>query len=140
MAYQLEGLAPLSRLPAVPLDLVLENLDLASIKNLRLTSRWLSDNCLGPRFKSFLREPTTDLSRSSLDNLDALVSHPYLRSTVKSITIMALTYNTSALYYIISGGRRANFFRRVYHEEVKDSFTPEEMAAAKEEYEWIRLG
>lgn len=98
--------ATLHHLPAPPTQIILENLDLASLKNLRLTCRALSDNCIGPRFQSFFPVIKTDLSENSLRSLDKLVSNPLLRPVVKSITVLAMVYNFHNLEYILRTKKR----------------------------------
>lgn len=91
----------LDRLPPEVVERIIQYVDLDTIKSLRLTSRVLGERCLGPRFKSFLKRQTTDLTKRSLQSLCALASHPTLRPVVKNLTIMATVYDTFEVQRIL---------------------------------------
>ncbi|PGH00361.1 hypothetical protein GX51_05860 [Blastomyces parvus] len=93
-------------LPPEVVENIAENLDLGSLKCLRLASTACRILCLGPRFKSFFRQKTTDLTESSLEALCALASHPDLGPAVKHLTIMAVIYDVSEAERILSLGVR----------------------------------
>ena len=132
------GAAPLSNLPIVALETVLQSLDLASIKNLRLTSRVLGENCVGPQFKSFFRHPKTDLSQHSLRNLDALISNLRLGSAVESVTLVAVVYDFETLEEILTTKRKNHIESRGGIRKVTYSTcSKEELVATREELDWM---
>lgn len=92
-------------LPIVVVDKILEYLDLETIKSLRLTDRTWSELCLGPRFKSFMRHQSTDLTPQSLESLSALSCHAILRPAVKDLTIVAAVYDSSLLQRVLRTSR-----------------------------------
>ncbi|KAH8881484.1 hypothetical protein GQ53DRAFT_832356 [Thozetella sp. PMI_491] len=81
--------AHLVRLPGELLEIVLENLDLANAKNLRLTCRALQHKCLGPCFGRSVEHQTTDLCGDSLQRLQELARHPVFGRMVKRLTVLA---------------------------------------------------
>ena len=89
MTSQLEGSGILARLSPELFEAVLQNLDLASLQQLRLVSHQISKRCLGPHFKALIEAipVTTDLSAESLRHLNERASHPWLGCTVKNITV-----------------------------------------------------
>ncbi|RDH36476.1 hypothetical protein BDQ94DRAFT_184655 [Aspergillus welwitschiae] len=95
-------------LPIVVVDEILEYLDLETIKSLRLTDRTWSELCLGPRFKSFMRHQSTDLTPQSLESLSALSCHAILRPAVKDLTIVAAVYDSSLLQRVLRTSRCEN--------------------------------
>ncbi|OJJ77730.1 hypothetical protein ASPBRDRAFT_71057 [Aspergillus brasiliensis CBS 101740] len=92
-------------LPIVVVDEILEYLDLETIKSLRLADKTWSDLCLGPRFKSFMRHQTTDLTPQSLESLTALSRHGILRTAVKDLTIVAVVYDSSLIQKVLRTSR-----------------------------------
>lgn len=96
MASQFEGSGVLARLSPELFEAVLQNLDLASLLQLRLVSHGISKRCLGPHFKALIEAipVTTDLSAESLLHLDERASHPWLGCTVKNLTVTALVYHS----------------------------------------------
>ncbi|OJZ90790.1 hypothetical protein ASPFODRAFT_153615 [Aspergillus luchuensis CBS 106.47] len=92
-------------LPIVVVDEIIEYLDLETIKSLRLTDRIWSQLCLGPRFKSFMRHQSTDLTTRSLESLSALSCHDILRPAVKDLTIVAAVYDSFLLQKVLRTSR-----------------------------------
>ncbi|KAK0621962.1 hypothetical protein B0T17DRAFT_535477 [Bombardia bombarda] len=81
-------------------DIVLQNLSLSSLKNLRLTSKTLAAACNHHRFLRFIENQTTDLSTQSLQSLATLAAHPLGRG-VKHLTLLAAVYDKSWLERIV---------------------------------------
>ncbi|KAL2013888.1 hypothetical protein VTN00DRAFT_1413 [Thermoascus crustaceus] len=96
----------LNHVPPEVVEKIIKYLDLNTIKSLRLTSKVFGERCLGPRFKSFLKQQTTDLTEQSLWSLCTLASHPELGPAVKNLTIMATVYDASKLERILSTKKR----------------------------------
>src|SRR3954469_4396006 len=99
-----EKKSPFVSMPLDLLDNVFELLDLDEIRNVRLTCKSLS--IIGPRFKSFFANQTTDLSPESFHQQLSLASHPQLRSAVSTLVVMAVVIDTSELDRIIKTRRR----------------------------------
>ena len=83
-----------------------EDLDLPSIRNLRLTCKTLGDRCCGPRFRSFLEHQKTDLTASSLQRLCRLAHHSRLGSAVLTLTVLATINDASEIGRMLSTKRR----------------------------------
>ncbi|KAK3320468.1 hypothetical protein B0T19DRAFT_240991 [Cercophora scortea] len=75
-------------------DEILESLNLASVKNLRLTSKALAAGCIHPRFIRAIAHQTIELTAESVESLASLASHP-LGAAVKSLTVTAVVYDAS---------------------------------------------
>ncbi|KAM7192057.1 hypothetical protein V8F20_009033 [Naviculisporaceae sp. PSN 640] len=95
----------LSVLPSAgpPWDIVLANLDLASLKNLRQCNRQLAEACIHHRFTYFIDHQTTDLGAQSLNTLSTIAAHPLGRG-IKSLTILATVHDTSSVEHILERG------------------------------------
>ena len=83
-----------------------EDLDLPSIRNLRLTCKTFGDRCCGPRFRSFLEHQETDLTASSLRKLCQLAHHSKLGSAVLKLTVLATINDASGPGRMVSTKRR----------------------------------
>src|SRR5204863_2140797 len=81
---------------------IVEHLDLATICNLRLSSKALSGQCLGPHFRSFFDRKKADLTQDSLEPLRQLAAHPGLGSAVRDVTVLATVYDMSVLDRMLS--------------------------------------
>src|SRR5262245_17686472 len=84
------------------LETIIQYLSLDAIKSLRLTSKEFAARCLGPRFRSFVRQQRTDLTARSLQSLCSLASHPKLGPAVRNLTIVATLYDTLEVEEILS--------------------------------------
>ncbi|EAW11927.1 F-box domain protein [Aspergillus clavatus NRRL 1] len=130
----------ITKIPMEILDLVLSDLDLTSIKALRLTSRSFSTTCMTQSFLDSLRQPETDLSEASLVRLDALASNPVLRQHCHTLVILAPYHDSAALEKIIAKGRETGVT------DIDGSlFVPwsrecskEELARAAREVAWLK--
>jgi len=100
----------LEDIPVELVERIAEGLDLASIRNLRLTTISLSDRCCGPCFKRFLRHQRTDLTPDSVRRLCQIATHPKLGSAVQRLTVLAVVYDKSELDIMIST-KRGRFIR-----------------------------
>ena len=83
-----------------------EDLDLPSIRNLRLTCKTLGDSCCGPRFRSFLEHQETDLTASSLRKLCQLAHHSKLGAAVLTLTVLATINDVSGIGRMLSTKNR----------------------------------
>lgn len=129
----------LENLPLLATETIVQCLDLAAIKSLRLSCKALSERCMGPHFKSFFCDRRTDLTKESLESLRALASHPKLGHAVKNLTVMAVMYDPSKLNEILSSRTRrvvetAGPIRSVTYERC----TEEEINKAKSDLEWLQ--
>ncbi|KAJ5101767.1 hypothetical protein NUU61_003989 [Penicillium alfredii] len=91
-----------SRLPSEIWETILQNLDLDTIKSLRLMNQCAAERCLGPRFLSYASHVETDLTEESLMALLTRALHPSFRNAVRHLTISAISYDQSGkevLYY-----------------------------------------
>ncbi|RAK95663.1 uncharacterized protein BO80DRAFT_485991 [Aspergillus ibericus CBS 121593] len=121
--------------PAVVVDVIVDHLDLQSIKALRLTNRAWSKLCLGPRFKSFIRHQTTNLTAESLKSLMELACHPDLGSVVKQLTILADVYDPSLLKRVLHT-RRCEDRTRMPRLTARDC-TQDELEQARAGLQWL---
>ncbi|CAK48331.1 hypothetical protein CBS63078_374 [Aspergillus niger] len=122
-------------LPIVVVDEILEYLDLETIKSLRLTDRTWSGLCLGPRFKSFMRHQSTDLTPQSLESLGALSCHAILRPAVKDLTIVAAVYDSSLLQRVLRTSRCEDENGTLWI-AARDC-TPDEVVQAEADLAWL---
>lgn len=98
----------LDRLPPEVAQLVLENLDLADIKALRLVSRFYSTKCFNRRFWQCLSFPTTDLSEESLCRFRDFAAHPTLSRAASTLTILAVAPDVHPIDGVLSAERLLN--------------------------------
>ncbi|KAF4441410.1 f-box domain [Fusarium acutatum] len=138
----------LSRLSGIPLDIILQHLDLASFTNLRLTSRQLSTNTIHSRF---FRSTKTDLSLDSLHSLRDRTSHPQLEPLLRELTVVATLFDTQPAEATVQTRKKwsgfdkdelrrdtENYRRRVENLRVKNvACTDEEVQEAQRDLEWI---
>ncbi|KAF9775981.1 hypothetical protein IL306_005889 [Fusarium sp. DS 682] len=141
--------ARLTQLSGIPLDLILQHLDLPSFTNLRLTSRQLSISTI---YSRFFRSTKTDLSLNSLQSLQDRTSHPQLGPLLRELTVVATLYDAQLAEATVqsrkkwSGFDRAalwsdteNFRQRVeYLRERNLDCTDEEVQEAQQDLDWIR--
>ncbi|PYI11232.1 hypothetical protein BO78DRAFT_130249 [Aspergillus sclerotiicarbonarius CBS 121057] len=121
--------------PAVVVDVILDYLDLETIKALRLTNRAWGYLCLGPRFKSFVRHQTTNLTAKSLQSHMDLAYHPDLHPAVKTLTIVADVYDPSLLKRVLHR-RRCEDQTRMPRLTARDC-TEDELDQARSDLEWL---
>ena len=89
--------AQLVRYPPEIVDKITEDLDLSSICALRLTCKFLADQCCGPQFLSYFHNQRTDLSRESLQRLNQISQHTRLGRAVRRVKVSAVFYDISEL-------------------------------------------
>ncbi|KAF4456355.1 hypothetical protein F53441_1514 [Fusarium austroafricanum] len=80
----------LTQLPRIPLDLVLENLDLTSFRNLRPASRQIAINSI---YSQFFRSTTTNTSLKTPKSLQDHLSHPEIGPQLEKLTIVGTPYD-----------------------------------------------
>jgi len=95
----------LNNIPVELVERIAKDLDLASIRNLRLTTKSLGDRCCGPCFKRFLTHQRTDLTPDSIRTLCQIATHPMLGSAVQHLTVLAIIYDKSELDSMLSTKR-----------------------------------
>ncbi|KAH7240282.1 uncharacterized protein BKA55DRAFT_577258 [Fusarium redolens] len=139
----------LVHLSGIPLDIILQHLDLTSFVNLRLTSRQLSTNTIRSRF---FRSAKTDLSLKSLRSLQDRVSHPQLGHLLRELTIVATLFDSQPAEATVqtrkkwSGFNRDDLWRDTenYRQRVENlrernlDCTNEEVQEAKEDLDWVQ--
>ncbi|KAL7767016.1 hypothetical protein ACKLNR_004932 [Fusarium oxysporum f. sp. zingiberi] len=139
----------LSHLSGIPLDMILQHLDLTSFTNLRLTSRQLSTNTISSHF---FRSSRTDLSLSSLQSLADRISHPQLGPVLRELTVVATLFDTQPAEATVQTRKKwsgfdkdelrrdtENYRQRVENlRETNVACTEEEVQEAQQDLEWIR--
>ncbi|QGI87753.1 unnamed protein product [Fusarium fujikuroi] len=138
----------LSRLSGIPLDIVLQHLDLASFTDLRLTSRQLSTNTIHSRF---FRSAKTDLSLDSLHSLRDRAYHPQLGPVLRELTVVATLFDSQPAEATVQTRKKWSGFDKDelsrdtenYRQRVENlrernvSCTDEEVQEAQRDLEWI---
>ncbi|KAH7411082.1 hypothetical protein BKA64DRAFT_772512 [Cadophora sp. MPI-SDFR-AT-0126] len=126
-------------LTSMPLDIlgiVLDSLELVDIKNTRLACKSLAT--IGPRFKSFIADQTTDLSVESLQNHRELASHPELGPAVKTMVVLAAAFDTSELDRMIKTKRRRIVeVNGPFTSTTEPKLTDDELAQAESDLAWM---
>lgn len=131
-----QHIMPWLKIPPEVLERILTYLDVESIKRLRLVNRSLSKNCIGPYFRSFIRQPTIDLTTHSFAALDALLSTPWVEHSIHTLTILATSFDSSnAESKLAAGGHK------VYDSDEDESdyvpYSTEELADIQSELDWL---
>lgn len=121
-----------------PFDTFLEHLDVDSIKNLRLTSKAMSDRCLTPRFKRCFSHIGIETAPGPLSRFIDLASHPVLGPCVKKLTLFAPVYDPTTLHLIIKTEHKhilgcSGLITYVSEKEC----TPDEIKEAKMDLAWV---
>ncbi|KAG4436886.1 hypothetical protein IFR05_007649 [Cadophora sp. M221] len=124
---------------AIPLDMVgiiLDDLELADVKSIRLTCKYLST--IGPRFKHFISQQTTDLGVESLQRQRELASHPQLRSVVTELVVMAAVFDASELDRMLKTKRRRIVeVKGPFTTTTEPGLTDDELLQAASDLEWM---
>jgi hypothetical protein len=82
---------------------------------------------------------TTDLTKESLDELNALACHPELGPAVKSVTVIANIYDTSELGRMLSTKRKRITTRTgPFTSTTEPRCTNDELLQAMRDVEWLR--
>lgn len=138
MAAQGEQLDLMS-LPSLVTEDIIQYLDLDTTKKLRLSCKALSEQCIGPHFKSFYRQQTTDLTEESLQSLYALASHPTLGPAVKDLTILAVVTDYSELEEVLSSGmqRKVTSLGAIQSVSCRES-TEDELFMVHADLKWLQ--
>ncbi|KAF5582639.1 f-box domain-containing protein [Fusarium pseudoanthophilum] len=132
-----------SLVPGIPLDIILQHLDLASYTNLRLTSRRLATTTIHRRF---FRCAKTDLSLTSLQSLADRVSHPQLGPLLRELTVVATLYDTQPAEATVQTRKKWSSFdtNRLSYRRMEDlrirnvPCTDEEIEQAQQDLEWMQ--
>ncbi|KAL9601179.1 MAG: hypothetical protein Q9219_002679 [cf. Caloplaca sp. 3 TL-2023] len=104
----------LAGIPQELLEAIVEDLELDSLCNLRLTCRTLRELLYCPRFKSFFARQTTDLTLQSLERLRQLAAHPKLGPAVRTLRILAVVIDVGKYNYrVVTKSRRVHEYSRV---------------------------
>lgn len=85
----------LSRVPAEVFDMILWQLDLTSIYNLRRTSTAIASDCLSPGYKRFFAHKTTSFEPNSMREALELAAHPALGPALKNLKLLTVFYDES---------------------------------------------
>lgn len=83
------------RFPNEIIDIILWQLDLPSIKNLRLTCKAAALKSQSPGFKRFFAHKTIELTQEDTTTTLALALHPEFGPAVKHLTMMVVVYDES---------------------------------------------
>lgn len=120
-------------------EIILDNLDLDTIKSLRLTSKALGNRCIGPRFNRFVENQETDLTFQSLDGLFDLASYPVLSQAVKHVTITATVFDTTELESKLQTRHKVVVERNGYIYSKKTiKCTEDDLTEAQTDLDWLR--
>ena len=131
-----EEMCPLTSAPLEIVEFLLQNLELEDIKNVRLTCKYLAT--IGPRFKRFVAQQTTDLSVESLNDQRELASHRELGSAVATLVVMASVFDTSELDEMCKTKMKRSVERTgVFTETSERECTDEELTKATSDLEWM---
>ena len=114
------------------IEMIMEDVDLGSIRSIRLTCKSVC-RCTYRFFCKFFKTLHTDLTLISLERLHLITSHPILGSVVQSLTVLAIVYDTSKL-----DCRLRNMPRCIVRQNGKLIFTDEPRASP--EVEEMRQG
>lgn len=91
------------------IEIIAGSLDIATLCSLRLTCKTLSERSSGPHFISFFSHQQTDLTSRSLQRLCIIARHPRFGVAVRSLVVLAVTYETSGLNRLLETKRRRVF-------------------------------
>ncbi|KAF2258582.1 hypothetical protein CC78DRAFT_621679 [Lojkania enalia] len=129
----------LSILPSKSTEKILSNISLQDIKNLRLVSKSLAKQCIGPSFKQHFKTKTTSFSPESLDSLITLALHPELGPAVQNLTIQAEAYDTSEVNRVLRTKRRRVVKQSgVFTQTTEPPCTEDELLHAQRDLEWLQ--
>jgi hypothetical protein len=122
-----------------PFDTVLEHLDVASIKSLRLTSKAMSARCLTPRFKRCFVNIFVETGPAAFYQLLELVSHPVLGPCVEKLTLFAPVYDPTTLHLMIKTEHKhvLGWSGNITYVSEKEC-TLDEIKEAKLELAWVQ--
>ena len=132
---------PRLQIPPEVLERILTHLDVESIKRLRLVNRILSTNCIGPYFRSFIRQLTIDLTTESFAALDVLFSTPWLRYSIHTLTILATSFESSNAESKLAAGGRMVYDSDEDESDENESdyvqYSTEELTDIQSELDWL---
>lgn len=95
-----------SRIPAEIFDTIFWHLDLASICNLRRTSRVIAMDCLSPGYKRFFANKTTSFEPRSMQEALDLAAHPSLGPALKNLKLLTVFYDESRWAWAVRETKR----------------------------------
>ncbi|KAJ5179356.1 hypothetical protein N7492_002566 [Penicillium capsulatum] len=82
-----------NQIPAEIFDIIVRDLELNDIKNLRLVNKASAERCLGPRLLSFASTAETDLTEQSLWDLMAHSLHPAFGPAVRKLRVLSICFD-----------------------------------------------
>ncbi|KAK6523095.1 hypothetical protein TWF694_005993 [Orbilia ellipsospora] len=127
------------RLPTELVDNVMQNLDLPSIKNLRLSCKGLTEKLLQPFLKRYIAHQVTDLSQESLHRLVELANHPFFGKAVDNLIIVAVFYDPSIAEEMLkTGTKTVRESQGVFHSVSHPKCTEQELADARADVDWLQ--
>jgi hypothetical protein len=137
-----EGLLSGALLPTLStklVEMIMGNLDLPSIGNLRRTCKSLEKKSLSLWMKRYIRHQKTDLSQESLDRLKELASHSKLGPAVQILTIVATVYDTSEVEEMLKSKKKTIRSRTgPFFVTEKPQCTEDELEAARDDLKWLQ--
>lgn len=134
----------LESIPFDCLDVILKQVNLPTLKSLRLVSHKLKDACTEPYFASFVRHPCIDVTESSLQSLLSLVFHPDLGRAVNELTLRAPSFNHDGLYLPVDANTQDrwtaddNWLEMYDDDELFNLLSDEERSAAQLEIDRMK--
>jgi hypothetical protein len=96
----------LDELPPELCAMVVDYLDLPSIRNLRLVSRALEHNATQDRFRSFFKFKHDDLDREGLEKFGWMTCNSELGRLLEDLTLVGIVHDTAYLTKIVEAGVR----------------------------------
>jgi hypothetical protein len=132
----------LSILPVEIVEEILSYLDLATIKALRLSSRAIHKDCTGFRFKHFLRQKSFPLTRSGLQYIQDIVTHPILGDAVKKLKIWAIVYDQTPHVKVIESWKKQQKQQKEHDDNdnpnLKLAEKDSELSQAEADLKWLQ--
>ena len=120
-------------------EMILENLDLPSIKSIRRTCKSLERKSQGLWMKRYIRHQKTDLSQESLNSLNELASNSKLRPAVQVLTIVATVYDMSEVEQMLKTKRKTIRGQTGAFSVVEQPLCTEgELEAAHDDLKWLQ--
>ncbi|KAF3917676.1 hypothetical protein AA313_de0208784 [Arthrobotrys entomopaga] len=129
----------LLRLPVELFENVIQDLDLPSINNLRLSCKTLVEKSLQSFSKRYISNQYTDLSQESLHRLTVLSQHPIFGKAVKNLIIVAAIFDLSIAEGMLKTKTKTiRESRGAIHSVSYPQCTEQELADAQADVDWLR--
>lgn len=129
----------MEHLPVELVERIVEELDLESVRSMRLLCRELSQKSCGPAFQQFIKRQRQCLTRTGLQTLLSIATHPVLGPAVREVTLVACVFDSSAVKAKLKEkGKTVPKNERLYFTSDYVPFTPAELSEMTAELEWFK--